>query len=111
VHAFEGTMAQRFTADDAQRIMPILDWHPSRRPPRLPLQRLTFGVPSRFATPGHAVELTDNSPFVFSVDHARVFAHNRAARALYDSPTLDAAEDAVRAVCGRCAGGVRTVGT
>lgn len=99
-HALDGVDAQRLTSEDARRIMPILEWHPSEATALTAAAARGLRGTVEIRDSGHAVELTDDTPVVFRVDHARAFVHNKGAQAVHDTTTLDAAETAVHEVCG-----------
>jgi hypothetical protein len=101
VQAVGGAATQRLGSEDARRIMPILEWHPSEATALTAAAARGIRGTVEIRDGRHAVELTDDTPVVFSVDHAAAFAHNEAARAVHDSTTLDAAETAVYGFCGR----------
>jgi hypothetical protein len=101
VQAVGGAATQRLSSEDARRIMPILEWHPSEATALTAAAARGIRGTVEIRDGRHAVELTDDTPVVFSVDHAAAFAHNEAARAVHNSTTLDAAETAVYGFCGR----------
>ena len=99
--SMNGVHVQRLSADDARQVLPVLDWHPSEATALSCAAALGLRGTVEIREQGHVVELADTSPDVFAVDHGRVLAHSATARALQSSQTLDEAEQAVRAVCGR----------
>lgn len=105
VHAYllalDGRQVNRLSADRARDILPILDWHPTEATALTVAAALGRRGTVEIREQGHAVELTDDSPNAYAVDHARMLGHSRPARAVHDSRSIDDADNAVRAVCGR----------
>jgi hypothetical protein len=91
-----GTLAR----DAAERVLPVLEWHPSESTALVVAaahgHRGTVEVRDR----GRVVLLDDRSSTIFEVDHDAALEHSLTASAVRASRTLDEAEDLVRAVCG-----------
>ena len=101
IDSMGGVHVQRLSTNDASKVMPVLDWHPSEATALTCAAALGLRGTVEIREHGHLVELTDTSPDVFAIDHGRVLAHSATARALRSSQTLDEAEQAIRSVCGR----------
>jgi hypothetical protein len=105
VHDYErvlgGQYVHRLTRARAQDILRILEWHPSEATALTAGAAMELRGKAEIRQDGQIVELTDRSTDVCSVDHSRALGHSRPAQAVHDSRSLDEAEEAVRAVCGR----------
>jgi hypothetical protein len=100
VHALEGSQSYRLSAEDMAVVMPVLDWHPSEATALIAAGALGLRGTVEIRGDGHLVELTDDSPNVYDVDHGGALRHSGPATALARTTSLAEAEDAVRAVCG-----------
>jgi hypothetical protein len=101
LRSLSGRQVGRLSAIQAQAVLPILEWHPSEATALTVAAAQGLRGTVEIRQEGHLVELTDKSADVWAIEHSRVLNHSRPAQALQNSPSLDAAEDAVRAVCGR----------
>jgi hypothetical protein len=81
--------------------MPILEWHPSEVTALAAAAARGLRGTVEIRAAGYTVDLTGISPSVYNVDYANVLGHNAAAGAVMDTTSLEAAEQAVRSVCGR----------
>jgi hypothetical protein len=95
-----GRRVMRVGADEAAWAMPLFDWHPSEATALLVAAGRGLRGDVEIRGGGHRVHLTDESPNVYTVAHAEVFAINQPAQATAAARTLPQVEAAVRAVCG-----------
>lgn len=95
-----GRLVTTFTAQHAETVAAILEWHPSEATALL--AATARGVRGRCEMRDAAlpVPLTDDGPTVHQADLDDAFHTNRLARAIADTTTLDQAEQHSRQICG-----------
>ncbi|MFI0238325.1 DUF1152 domain-containing protein [Streptomyces sp. NPDC016845] len=95
-----GRLVHSFTPEDVEPVSSVLRWHPSEATGML--AAAAFGVRGvcEVRDAGLPIELTDASPTVHAADLEQTLAHNRLARAVMATTTLEQAEAHSRAICG-----------
>ncbi|MFJ6702470.1 MULTISPECIES: DUF1152 domain-containing protein [unclassified Streptomyces] len=95
-----GPLIHTFTAQDAERIGPVLEWHPSEATGMLAATARGVRGTCEIRDAGLPVPLTDQSPTVHEVDFDEALGRNELARALMATTTLAEAETLSREICG-----------
>lgn len=101
VLALGGRQVNRLSAERARDILPILEWHPTEATALTAAAALGRRGTVEIREQGHVVELTDDSPNAYAIDHGSMLGHSRPAQAVHESCSIDDADNAVRTVCGR----------
>ncbi|MFJ3867332.1 DUF1152 domain-containing protein [Streptomyces nigra] len=95
-----GNLVHTFTAEDAETIGSILEWHPSEATAMLAATALGARGICEVRDAGLPVPLTDEGPTVREVDLDDAVSRNSLARAIMTTATLDEAEAYSREICG-----------
>lgn len=95
-----GPLVTTFTAEHAETIAPILEWHPSEATALLAATARGIRGTCEIRDAGLPVPLTDDGPTVHQVDLDDAFNANQLACAITDTTTLDQAEQYSRQICG-----------
>jgi hypothetical protein len=101
VESLGGRAVDTLERDAAERVLPVLEWHPSESTALVVAAALGHRGTVEVRDRGRAVLLDDRSATTFEVDHPAALEHSATASAVRASRTLDEADDLVRSVCGR----------
>ncbi|MEW5354903.1 DUF1152 domain-containing protein [Streptomyces sp. 16-176A] len=95
-----GPLVHSFTAQDAESVDSLLEWHPSEATAMLAATARGARGICEIRDAGFAVSLTDEGPTVHEVDLDDAISRNTLARAIMTTATLDEAEAYSREICG-----------
>ncbi|MDX3752695.1 DUF1152 domain-containing protein [Streptomyces sp. AK08-02] len=95
-----GPLIHTFTAEDADLIGPVLEWHPSEATGMLTAASRGVRGTCEVRDAGLPIRLTDESPTVHEVDLDEALSRNELARAIMSTTTLDQVEALSREICG-----------
>ncbi|MDW4908741.1 DUF1152 domain-containing protein [Streptomyces sp. ADMS] len=95
-----GPLVHTFTAEDAEPISAVLEWHPSEATGMLAATARGVRGTCEVRDAGLPIPLTDESPTVHEVDLDEALGRNELARAIMSTTTLDQVEALSREVCG-----------
>ncbi len=95
-----GPVVHTFTANDAEVISAVLEWHPSEATALLAAAARGIRGTCEIRDAGLPVPLTDESPRVHEVDLDDAISHNELARAIMATAHLNEAEAHSREICG-----------
>ncbi|NEA68494.1 DUF1152 domain-containing protein [Streptomyces sp. SID12488] len=95
-----GPLVHTFTAEDAEPVSPVLEWHPSEATGMLAATARGVRGTCEVRDAGLPIPLTDESPTVHKVDLDEALSRNELARAIMSTTTLDQVEALSREICG-----------
>ncbi|WP_371660967.1 DUF1152 domain-containing protein [Streptomyces sp. NBC_00280] len=95
-----GPRVHTFTAEDADPISPVLEWHPSEATGMLAATARGVRGTCEIRDAGLPIPLTDESPTVHEVDLDQALSRNKLARAIMSTTTLSQVEALSREICG-----------
>ncbi|MFE2042466.1 DUF1152 domain-containing protein [Streptomyces sp. NPDC059477] len=95
-----GPVIHTFTAQDTDRISPVLEWHPSEATGMLAATARGARGICEVRDAGLPVPLTDDGPTVHQADMDDALSRNKLARAIMATASLDEVEALSREICG-----------
>lgn len=100
VRSLLGPLVHTFTAEDAEPVGSVLEWHPSEATGMLAATARGIRGICEVRDAGLPIPLTDAGPTVHEVDLDDALNRNELARAILSTTTLDGVEAHSREVCG-----------
>ncbi|MFE0363695.1 DUF1152 domain-containing protein [Streptomyces griseoaurantiacus] len=100
VRSLLGPLVHAFTAEDAEPVSSVLEWHPSEATGMLAATARGVRGICEVRDAGLPIPLTDAGPTVHEVDLDDALNRNELARAILSTTTLDQVEAHSREVCG-----------